>query len=271
MPTHISTIVFTNTAKAEQLLKNLHFFQLYPHLVTPENSRFEIFLVGLQSQYFRGNKKTTEFFFISFIKKLLSLKKMKKITLLLLSNFIALLLLSQNNDISYIQQKYKEAKANIASQEKGDIPTDCYTFELNQNLPAIGPQTITYKLYFKLEEISDIDSVFPYQQTLFFATRQYNIAASLFAYEEYLFDNNKLIFVFVNEKSETCVQKRFYFKNETPFLTKISKFNDIDCKELQEEAKYDSKKIPQEEKQTIEEKKAVSYLILSVFNTFKAY
>lgn len=196
---------------------------------------------------------------------------MKTISILITIISFVVSVEAQNTDIAFIQQKYKEAKSIISSMEANEIPMDFYTFVLNQNLPAIGQQTITYKLYFKLEEISNIDSVFPYQQTLIFATRQYNIAASVFAYEEYLFDKNQLIFVFVNEKTETCLQQRFYFKKQNIFLAKISKFSDIDCKQLLEEAKFESKKIPIETQQIIEEKKAIANIILSIFNTFKAY
>lgn len=116
---------------------------------------------------------------------------------------------SQVELIENIKQNYYYVQKVIKAQITEDIPENNAKIVINQLMPAIGSQTIEYNFYFSLIELDDEVS---FDHNLNFATRKYNVAQSMFVYEEFLFDENgDLIFYFQSEQSEICKQIRCYF------------------------------------------------------------
>lgn len=141
---------------------------------------------------------------------------MKKILLfIVLFSLLSSVMYSQKSDIQFIRESYNEAQEKIKHQKNDDIPQDNMKISVNQNMPAIGPQTIDYVFYFDL--IFDEEKT-EYIHSLNFATRQYNVAASVFSYEEFLYNaDGELIFYFLKEENaydEKTFELRLYYKDE---------------------------------------------------------
>ncbi len=146
--------------------------------------------------------------------------------LLLLSIFI---LNAQEQDITKIKQLYNDAQENIAYQKNGDIPEDNIHLVINQNMPALGPQTYDYNFYFTLDYSEEEPG--EYFHTLCFVNRSFNFAQSAFYYEEFLYDKNgDLVFYFLRMKAAFCFELRCYFKDENLIKILIKEVNsDGDC------------------------------------------
>lgn len=151
---------------------------------------------------------------------------MKTICILItfLSSF--LLLNSQTDILKSIKQDYYDIQKEIDAQKNEDIPQNNTKIVVNQMMPAIGCQTVEYDLYFYLNE-NEFDVSFDH--SLWFATREYNVAQSMFVYEEFLYDGDgNLSFYFQIEKTETCKQLRCYF-NENKLIKVIYKEGLLDA------------------------------------------
>jgi len=143
---------------------------------------------------------------------------MKKIIFLfLIISIFFQISFSQEAEIKKIRELYKTAQENIGYQRDSLIPFDNLKITLNQNMPAIGQQTFDYEFYFSLEYSEETEGEYFHQ--LYFATKSYNIAASYFSYEEFLFnDKGELVFYFIKYSSgyepEFNREVRCYFQNE---------------------------------------------------------
>ncbi|MBN2892460.1 MAG: hypothetical protein JXL97_11380 [Bacteroidales bacterium] len=138
-----------------------------------------------------------------------------KYTFLLVALFLfSGIINAQNSDIQFIRDSYNSAQENINYQLNEEIPQDNMKITVNQNIAAIGPQTIEYTYYFDYVFLDE--PTYEYTHKLYFATRSYNVAASLFSYEEFLYnENGELIFYFLRENSaysELDFEIRLYYK-----------------------------------------------------------
>ncbi len=132
---------------------------------------------------------------------------------------------SQNNDIDFIRDLYNQTQKKINSQKDSLVPQDNMRIVLNRNMPAIGPQKISYKFYFTLC-LNESDSVYYYHK-LDFVKCSYNFAASAFYYEEFLFDNRaNLVFYFLRYKSQITREYRCYFKDNKLIKITVKKLKE---------------------------------------------
>ena len=158
---------------------------------------------------------------------------MKKYFSLILILFSSTFVFSQNEDIQDIREIYYLIQEKIEHQNNGDIPEDNLQIVLNQNMPAIGPQTIDYNFYFTLDFD---DGIGEYVHTLDFVTRSYNIAASLYVYEEFLYNGvGDLVFYYMKYESAACKEIRFYFSNNELIKATVKELNvDGNCEEFED-------------------------------------
>jgi len=193
---------------------------------------------------------------------------MKKFSVLFLSLFFSISAFSQNATVMKIWSKYDVAKSIIDAQKNGDIPDDHYQINLNQNLPAVGPQTISYDMYFSLADNMDDDDF--YDQKLKITEKSYNIAGNSF-YEEYLFENGKLIFFFYKEKFNNCREIRVYFSQEDVVWLSETNFDEDDCQNIISQVEYSNKNLPADYNESIENAIIEAKIIMKLFNMFKVY
>ncbi|RLD48920.1 MAG: hypothetical protein DRI94_11850 [Bacteroidetes bacterium] len=136
---------------------------------------------------------------------------MKSLQIIILFFCFAGVLNAQTNEIKNIREQYTQIQKEIAAQKNDDMPKNNMHIIVNQNMPGIGEQQIEYHFYFELEDIQD---QVPEHHNMFFATRQYNVAASSDTYEEFLYDlSGNLLFYFQKTSEEKCKQLRCYFKD----------------------------------------------------------
>lgn len=136
---------------------------------------------------------------------------------------------SQTKEIKQIKELYYSVQENIEQQRNEEIPQDNLQIILNQNMAAIGPQTVSYNFYFTLK--FDEEETYEYYHTLNFVTRSYNIAASVYYYEEFLYnDKGELIFYFLKQESEYSFEIRCYYSN--------NELINITIKDLKEDGNY---------------------------------
>lgn len=160
-----------------------------------------------------------------------------------MKNLIVLLLLfssifpifSQTDALKNIRQQYSDVHRDIKAQKNEDIPKNHAQIIINQMMPSIGAQTIEYNFYFSLVEPVDDYS---FDHYLSFATRKYNVAQSLFVYEEFLYDSDgNLIFYFDKELSQNCTELRCYFENNKLFKV-LYKVADLEANKCPDASKY---------------------------------
>ncbi|MBN2663725.1 MAG: hypothetical protein JXR68_08760 [Bacteroidales bacterium] len=193
---------------------------------------------------------------------------MKKFCLLFLSSLLSISLISQNPTVMKIWQTYNTAKSTIEAQQNGDIPEDHYKFILNQNLPAVGPQTITYDLYFSLVEQYDDDDF--YEQEINIAQKSYNIAGREFT-EEYLFEDEKLIYFFYKEYSDNCREIRIYFDNEEVVRFSETILNYNNCEDIISQVEYNKTNLPSDYDETVQTALSDANFIVKIFILFNVY
>lgn len=156
---------------------------------------------------------------------------MKRIEIILVFILIVVFANSQNSEIVNIKQQYYNVHQEITAQQNQDVPENNAKIIVNQTMPAIGPQTIEYNFYFQLKDLEDDVS---FEHDLLFVTRTYNIAASYFFYEEFLYDlSGKLIFYYSSVHDTICKQLRCYFKDDVliKVIYKQADFVDFECPE----------------------------------------
>lgn len=194
---------------------------------------------------------------------------MKKIILLFfLLGFNFSFVFSQNDLIQKIWKKHSKAINYVEQQKKGNIPKNHYTIKLNQNLPGIGQQLIKYDFYFSLlEELDDPDF---YEQSLFFVKKSYNISAQNY-YEEFLFENDTLIYFMKKEKFGKYREIRCYFNRGVFFRFSESFFKEKDPEMIVSQKEYSNKNLPQEYEKIIEDIKIKTDFIFDIFNYFAVY
>ncbi len=138
---------------------------------------------------------------------------MKKIVLINILMCSCFLLNAQNSHISKIRSDYSEIQKSIQNQ-RTDIPKNDISIIQNQNVAGIGEQKIEYKFWFDIIYYDSDDM----KHRLDFATRKYHIAASVYSYEEFMFDNaGNLSFYYIRLNSEyekIDYEIRLYFNNK---------------------------------------------------------
>lgn len=184
-------------------------------------------------------------------------------------------LFSQNPVIMKIWQTYNTAKTNVQAQINGDIPEDHYQFILNQNLPAIGPQTITYDYYFSLVDKYDDPDYYDqneefFDQEVYFVEKTYNVAANEF-HEEFLFENEKLIYYFYKENSGNCYEIRIYFNNNKMVRFSKTNLNSDNCEDITSQVEYGINNLPDDYNATIEKAQEDAIYIIKIFDFMNAY
>lgn len=184
--------------------------------------------------------------------------------------FSSLNVIAQNDVMQKIVKLYTEAKDIVQQQKNEDIPIDCFTYILNQNLPAIGQQTIKYDMYFTLDNNEDNGDEPTYLQTLKLVEKSYNIAAGKF-YEEFLFDKGELVFYYGKEIYINCNEIRMYFDNKSLIKMKVTTFDADSCKTILNQETFTNKNVPSEYKDEITKQMAEANFIQNLFEASKTY
>ena len=137
----------------------------------------------------------------------------------------------QNDEISQIKEYYYYIQENIEHQKNGDIPADSLHIVLEQNMPAIGPQIFTYNFYFSMPFD---DETYEYYHSLSFVKRTYNVAASMYVYEEFLYNGiGDLVFYYMKYETETCKEIRYYFSDKKLIKAEVRELKiDGDCQKF---------------------------------------
>lgn len=132
----------------------------------------------------------------------------------------------QESEIKRIRNVFTETNKKI---EDNQATGSKYCIEIIKDriVPGVGPQITSTKLFFH----ENYEDYLKSSKILLKAVVTYNVAQSLSVYEEYLFENNKVIFYYEKLKGYTCGEKRFYFKNNK--LIKL-KSNPISCEYFEE-------------------------------------
>lgn len=200
---------------------------------------------------------------------------MKKIMFLLGLVLFFIETFSQESEIKFIREQYSKAQENIGYQRDSLIPLDNIKITLNQNMPAIGQQTFDYNFFFTLEYSEEVDGEYFHQ--LYFATKSYNIAASYFSYEEFLFnEKEELIFYFLKYRSgyepEFNREIRCYFNNNKliKITVKEAPFENDDESELVFKQVYEStSKVPDNFKEDYDNLFSTLENIKDIYHKFK--
>ena len=154
---------------------------------------------------------------------------MKRIkTKLFFSFFFVLFVLpssAQSEAVKKIRAKYYETAAYIQSMKDGDKKNYHFSLTADHVLPGTGSQTQQIDFYFKSIEADDEGN---YEYILLQVNRSYNVSMSYRVYEEFLFDDNNLVFYFERVTGVKCGEKRMYFKNEKLVDLKTKTLPDCD-------------------------------------------
>lgn len=156
----------------------------------------------------------------------------KRILLSFVLFFICLQMMTAQNVIAGIRQRYASAKERIETMK--DEPRRYYEATVLANLPGTGPHKEDIQMFHCVkdwiynedeDEFSDVYHVHP-PLWLNFVTVKYNFAARDH-YEEYLFDKDgKLEFfyaLYIYDSDDSDHEYRFYYKDGKPFQVNIRK------------------------------------------------
>lgn len=200
---------------------------------------------------------------------------MKKYIVLTFILFLYIFSFSQNQIVMKIWSSYNQAKSIVQAQKDGDIPEDHYQLTLNQNLPAIGPQSINYEIYFSLIEKYDDPDYFEdygeyYDQEVFLIEKSYNIAGQKF-YEEFLYEDEKLIFYFYKEIGDNCNEVRIYLQNDKLIRFSKTELNSDDCETISSQVEYTINNLPNEFNETVDLAITQANNLIKIFDSLNAY
>lgn len=118
---------------------------------------------------------------------------------------------AQSDAVKKIRTKYYETAAYIQSMKDGEKMNYHFSLTADHVLPGTGSQTQQIDFYFKSTEADEEGN---YEYILLQVNRSYNISASYRVYEEFLFDDNNLVFYFERVTGVECGEKRMYFEHD---------------------------------------------------------
>jgi len=117
---------------------------------------------------------------------------------------------AQEEKIKEIRRLYYEASALTDKQNKDDSPKELYSLTVNRVLPGIGPQEKNINFFYKTEQDDEGQET----HRLVKVHNSYTIGPLYRVYEEYLFENDKLIFYFERVTGDECGEMRMYFSGD---------------------------------------------------------
>ncbi len=193
---------------------------------------------------------------------------MKKTLLIYIYILFAISVFSQNSIVFKTLTEYNSVMRHINAQKNGDIPDNHYQFILKQNLPAVGEQTINYDIYFSLDDSYDYDDF--YQQNINYAEKNYNISDKKF-HEEYLYQNDTLIYYMYKENFEGLKEIRMYFSNGKIVLLSETTFDKDNYDNIISQKDYKKSNLPDDYNEIVELAVENSKFIVNIFKKFKVY
>ena len=126
--------------------------------------------------------------------------------------------------VSEIRKMYSEAKTMSSENVKHDETRNDLEISVRQNVPGIGYQKMSIRMYYQPGEFDNDRGVADYYPYLI--TAKYNVAARDF-YEEYLYDmtEHELVFVFrkFTDVDGTPTEVRYYWGKDGKIVHKALK------------------------------------------------
>lgn len=145
---------------------------------------------------------------------------MKKIIAYFVFYLVALNLQAQQEAIQNIKEQYYAVKENIKTAESENIG-HVHTVETSTMVPGVGLQNTVIKFFYDSREHPDCEAY--YLDILRLVSIEYQIAASMNYYMEYLFSTNEvLMFQYTKAEGMEAYEERYYFDKDTLIKLKIA-------------------------------------------------
>ena len=170
--------------------------------------RFVIFNVYICGKW----SKIPQFFLTVIIYDIMRLFRQTLLLAALLAFSSALAVDSSDPVILSIRNCYNKAQEAVKNNGKDKQKRSDMVTTLHYMVPGSGPTTETLQFFFNMALFGEESEFVDYR--LYFITRKYNLGNRKF-YEEYLYDNGQLVFVFKQgyNSDGKKVDKRLYYRN----------------------------------------------------------